>query len=137
MRPTDPCARAVAGAFLSALFAASALAADGCGDQSALPEAERLGHQLKWSSRSELQSSHYDVYRADSPDGEFAKVNAEPIEAAGISAVPRHYEYTDRGIDPCRTYYYFIEAVSARDGYRVKLTPVIEAKPKREPAAAD
>lgn len=121
---------------MSALIATTALAGDGCGDQSAVAESERLGHQLKWTSKSELQSSHYDVYRAESRDGDFAKVNPEPIEAAGMSAIPRHYQYTDRGIDPCRTYYYFIEAVSARDGHRIKLTPVIEAKPKRVPAAA-
>jgi hypothetical protein len=126
-----PASRLTALAVLAlALAPALAAAEPACGDQSEVPAAERLSNRPTWMTKSEVQSSHFDVFRSETEDGEFVKINPEPIEAANWSNELRTYSFTDDTIDPCKRYFYYVEGVSARDGYRLRVTPILEAKPK-------
>ena len=105
---------------------------------SAVPaqEDEAFNNTLKWSTASEVDNFGFDIYRGDSEEGPFVRLNETPIAGAGTSDVPTYYEYVDDTIDPRRGYYYYIESISI-SGERERFTPVNYAKPKIEPAATD
>lgn len=118
-----------------ALLPTALLASDGCGPQTDVAADARLSNVAKWSSKSEVMSKSFDVFRSENKDGPFIRMNPEPIAAAGWSARPKEYEFRDSNIDPCRAYYYYVEALS-EDGTRHRVTGTLMAKPKREASAA-
>lgn len=114
-------------------FTTTAVAAD-CTPAPAA-DGQKPSHRVHWTTRSEILSASFDVFRSERADGEFVKLNDKPIPAATNSVRPRDYEYTDSTIDPCKVYFYYVEAVS-QSGYRMKLTEPQQAGPKQKPAAA-
>ncbi|WP_257387394.1 hypothetical protein [Tahibacter caeni] len=106
-----------------------------CGDQSAVAKEERLANTPRWTTASEVDNFGYDVFRGDSEDGPFAKLNADPILGAGTTDETKNYSYRDDTIDPCREYWYYVESIDTK-GTREKFTPVFKAGAKRRPAAA-
>lgn len=104
-----------------------------CGDQSAVAEADRVANTARWSTASELDNFGYDVYRGDSEEGPFERLTADPIQGAGTTDEPQQYSYRDENIDPCKAYWYYVEAIST-SGTREKFTPVFQAPAKRRAA---
>lgn len=96
---------------------------------SAAAAEESYTNTIKWKTASELNNFGFDVYRGDSPDGPFERLNPEVIEGAGTTDMAIAYEYVDRTIDPRRTYYYYVESISM-DGVRERFTPIGKAPPK-------
>ena len=84
---------------------------------------------LKWSTASEVENFGFDIYRGESEEGPFVRLNDTPIPAAGTSDVPNYYEYVDETIDPYREHYYYIESISIH-GERQKFTPTYRKAPK-------
>lgn len=115
-------------ALLMAFCATTAWA--GCKAESAT-QGDKPNHRVHWTTRSEIQSEGFDVFRSESADGEFKKLNDKPIAAAKNSVRVREYEFKDYAIDPCKTYFYYVEAYS-NTGYRMKLTAPQQAGPKAE-----
>lgn len=105
-----------------------------CGDQSAVPKDQRLANTPRWTTASEVENFGYDVFRGDSEDGEFTKLNAEPLLGAGTTDETKKYEFRDDTIDPCREYWYYVESIDTNGG-REKFTPVFKAGAKRRAAA--
>lgn len=105
-----------------------------CGDQSALPAEERLANTPKWSLASEQDNFGFDVFRGDSEDGEFVKLNKDPILGAGTTDETQKYSYRDDSIDPCKDYWYYVESIST-SGVHEKMTPTFKAPAKRSPRA--
>ena len=105
-----------------------------CGDQSALAAEERLANTPKWTLASEQDNFGFEVYRGDSEEGEFTKLNKEPILGAGTTDETQKYQFRDDTIDPCRDYWYYIESIST-SGVREKFTPTFKAPAKRSPKA--
>ena len=97
---------------------------------SASPSPGPLANTLKWSTASEVENFGYDVYRGDTEEGPFVRINAKPIPGAGTFDEPRYYQYVDTDIDPTKGYFYYVESISLK-GVREKFTPVIKAPPKR------
>ena len=106
-----------------------------CGDQSALPADERLANTPKWSLASEQDNFGFDVFRGDTENGEFAKLNKDPILGAGTTDETQKYSWRDDTIDPCKDYWYYVESISTT-GVREKMTPTFRAAAKRSPKAA-
>lgn len=104
-----------------------------CGDQSAVAEDQRIANTPKWSTASELENFGFDVYRGDTEDGEFTRLTQSPIQGAGTSDEPHSYSYRDDSIDPCKDYWYYVEAISTSGG-REKFTPTFRAPAKRRAA---
>ena len=75
-----------------------------CGDQSALPADQRLANTPKWTLASEQDNFGFDVFRGDSEEGEFTKLNKEPILGAGTTDESSRYSWRDDSIDPCKDY---------------------------------
>ncbi len=149
---------AIGGAEILTAIAALALAAGGCRSaapvageptaQAALAEAgpaeEAAGggddddakvydNTVKWTTATELDNFGFDVYRSESADGPFERINPEVIEGAGTVDEPRSYRYVDDTIDPRKTYYYYVESISM-SGVREQFTPIGKAGPKIPPA---
>ena len=94
------------------------------------PSPSALSNTLKWSTASEVENFGYDVYRADTEDGPWVRINEKPIPGAGTLDEPSYYQYVDSTIDPTRPYFYYVESISLK-GVREKFTPVIKAPAKR------
>ncbi|MEO7199583.1 MAG: hypothetical protein ABIY56_05135 [Dokdonella sp.] len=103
-----------------------------CGDQSAIAADERIANTPKWTTASEQDNFGFDVFRSDSEEGEFVKLNEEPILGAGTSDETHKYQFRDDSIDPCKEYWYYVEAIST-NGVREKFTPTFKAAAKRSP----
>jgi hypothetical protein len=103
-----------------------------CGDQSVLPPEERVANTPKWTLASEQDNFGFEVFRGDSENGEFVKLNKEPILGAGTSDETHKYQFRDDTIDPCKEYWYYIESIST-SGVREKFTPTFKAAAKRSP----
>ncbi len=103
-----------------------------CGDQSALPAEERIANTPKWTLASEQDNFGFEVFRGDTENGEFTKLNQEPILGAGTSDETHKYQFRDDTIDPCQEYWYYIESISTA-GVREKFTPTFKAPAKRSP----
>jgi hypothetical protein len=123
----------VAGSVMALALAGAAQA--GCDKPVEGSNGEKPNHRVHWTTRSEVQSRGFDVFRSERADGGFEKLTKEPIPAARVSVRPRNYEYKDFAIDPCATYYYYVEAIGD-GGYRVKLFEPQAAGPGATKAAA-
>lgn len=124
----------MAGIGLALVLAGTAQA--GCDKPVEGRDGEKPNHRVHWTTRSEVQSQGFDVFRSERADGGFEKLTQKPIPAARVSVRPRDYEYKDFAIDPCTTYYYYVEAIGD-GGYRTKLFEPQAAGPGARPAHAD
>jgi hypothetical protein len=104
-----------------------------CGDQSAVAKEERLANTPRWTTASEVDNFGYDVFRGDTEEGPFTKLNASPLLGAGTTDETKKYEYRDDSIDPCRDYWYYVESIDT-NGTREKFTPIFKASAKRRAA---
>jgi hypothetical protein len=93
---------------------------------------EVFQNTIKWSTASELDNFGYDVYRSESEDGAFERLNTEVIEGAGTTDEVNRYQYVDDTIDPRKTYYYYVESISM-SGVRERFTPIAKTPPKVPP----
>lgn len=120
--------------FLLLMFLAGALgaaeAAPGCGPQTNVPDAERLANTLRWTTASEQDNFGYDVFRGTAEKGPFRKLTSKPILGNGTTDETSNYSYRDASIDPCKSYWYYVESISTQ-GERERFTPIFQAKAKR------
>lgn len=115
------------------LLAALALSGGACGSARPpappAPVAAAYSNTLRWTTASEDDNFGFDVYRAESTDGPFVRLNPTPIEGGGTTDEPRSYRFVDATVDPHRTYYYYVESISM-SGERQRFTPIGKAGPK-------
>lgn len=97
-------------------------------------EPAALSNRIKWATASEVENFGFDVYRGDSEEGPFEKINAATIPGAGSTDTPSRYEYIDADIEPGQAYWYYVESISM-SGQRQKFTPTLQSMPKYPPAA--
>lgn len=126
-----------AAAFLAPLLItvaahAAGAAGGGCGDQSKVPKDKRVVNTARWTTASEQDTFGYDVYRSDSEKGKYIRISKKPILGNGTTSETHKYEFVDDTIDPCKTYWYYIEEITT-SGQRIKFTSVFKAKAKRHP----
>jgi hypothetical protein len=66
---------------------------------------------LVWSTASEIDTVGYNLYRAESENGNFIKINNSLIPAQGTSTQGAHYEFIDRDVQNRKIYYYKLEDI--------------------------
>jgi len=66
---------------------------------------------LHWHTETETNNLGFNVYRGDTKDGKYVKVNAALIKGAGTVSTPHDYIFTDEDVVKDSTYYYYIEDV--------------------------
>jgi hypothetical protein len=67
---------------------------------------------LRWTTQSEHENFGFNVERAGTEDGPFARLNKEIIRGTGTTNVPHDYSYQDNGVEPGHTYWYRLEDIS-------------------------
>jgi hypothetical protein len=83
---------------------------------------------LNWTTASEVNTAGFNLYRSESADGPYVRINAQLIPASVDSLVGGKYEYQDSSVSPGRTYYYQLEDVEY-DGTSVRHSPVAVTAP--------
>jgi len=85
---------------------------------------------VEWTTETEVDTVGFNLYRAESPDGPFEKINQDLIPASSDPLAGGHYVYTDTNVIAGRTYYYELEDVEAT-GVTTRHGPiVITAQPR-------
>ncbi|MCX5885115.1 MAG: hypothetical protein NT096_04250, partial [Proteobacteria bacterium] len=66
---------------------------------------------LAWTTESEVDNAGFNLYRAESEDGEYVKINPSLIPAEGSSTEGALYQYVDGNLDNRITYFYKLEDI--------------------------
>jgi hypothetical protein len=66
---------------------------------------------LKWSTESEIDNAGFNLYRAESEDGECIQINDSIIPAEGSPTEGAEYEFVDHEVKNRKTYYYKLEDI--------------------------
>ncbi len=69
---------------------------------------------LQWQTASESENLGFYIYRSESEDGVFSRINTELIQGAGTSASKQSYQYIDKNVSAGNIYYYRLVDVSTR-----------------------
>lgn len=95
----------------------------GGGDDSRKSEDQDGGKIIiRWRNESEHDNYGFNIYRGESKDGPFKKINKEIIPGAGTTSSPKEYVYVDQPLEIGDTYYYYIESISFA-GEKERITP--------------
>ena len=69
-----------------------------------------VGVELEWTTQTEVNKIGFYIYRSETEEGEFIRVNKKIVESAGDSATPHTYSYIDDSVFPdVNTYFYYLE----------------------------
>ena len=66
---------------------------------------------VEWTTESEVDMAGFNLYRSESPDGPYLKVNPALIPGSSDPLLGGKYVYTDTNVVAGRTYYYKLEDV--------------------------
>ncbi len=66
---------------------------------------------VEWTTASELNTAGFNLYRSESKDGPYTKINATLIPASANPLTGSHYRVEDNTAVPGQTYYYQLEDV--------------------------
>ena len=66
---------------------------------------------VEWTTESEVDLAGFNLYRSESPDGSYVKVNTALIPGASDPLLGGRYVYTDTNVVAGHTYYYKLEDV--------------------------
>jgi hypothetical protein len=66
---------------------------------------------LVWETETELDNAGFNIYRSESENGSYAKLNSALIPAKGSAAHGATYEFADRDVQNRKTYYYKLEDI--------------------------
>lgn len=67
--------------------------------------------RIEWETETEVNTAGFNLYRATSEDGDFAKLNGSLIPSKGGPSSGASYEYVDRDVEPGQRYFYQLEDV--------------------------
>ena len=93
----------------------------------AIPKAGRV--VIEWVTESEIDNAGFNLYRAESENGEYVKVNESLIPTEGSVTQGETYQYIDENVKNRRTYYYKLEDIDL-NGTSTMHGPV-SAEPRR------
>jgi hypothetical protein len=87
------------------------------------------GVRIFWQAESQRDNLGWNIYRSESKDGTFVKINGTLIKGAGTTSVPMKYSFIDKDAQKGKTYYYYLEDVSY-NGEKHQ-TPPVKSTPLR------
>jgi len=70
------------------------------------------GTKIFWEAASQRGNLGWNVYRSETKDGKFVKINGELIKGAGTTANPMKYSFIDKDAEKGEIYYYYLEDIS-------------------------
>jgi len=66
---------------------------------------------LKWCTETEIDNAGFNLYRSESENGSYTKINTSLISAKGSSTQGAAYEFADNNVQNRKTYYYKLEDI--------------------------
>ena len=66
---------------------------------------------LIWGTATEIDNAGFNIYRAESENGEYVQINESMIPAQGSSTQGALYQIVDEGLQNRKTYYYKLEDI--------------------------
>ncbi|MFC1683520.1 FlgD immunoglobulin-like domain containing protein [Candidatus Zixiibacteriota bacterium] len=67
-----------------------------------------VGHigriEIQWTSQTEINALSYHLYRSEDDENQYHQIAT--VDAQGNSEIQQEYRYTDKDVEPGRTYYY-------------------------------
>jgi hypothetical protein len=66
---------------------------------------------LAWATASEIDNAGFNLYRAESADGKYTKINPSLIPAQGSTTSGATYQFIDNDVRNRKTYYYKLEDI--------------------------
>lgn len=66
---------------------------------------------LEWTTESEIENAGFNLYRAESENGEYVKINDGLIPATGTPVKGSAYTFVDDEVENRQTYYYKLEDI--------------------------
>lgn len=84
--------------------------------------------KLTWITTNETDNKGFNIYRANSADGEYEQVNDELIPSSGGSSKTTRYQFVDTGLENVTKYFYMVEAV--KNPVRTKKYGPVSATPR-------
>lgn len=66
---------------------------------------------VQWATEAEIDNAGFNLYRAESKDGIYTKINKQIIPADGSAIQGASYEYLDRDVQNGKTYWYKLEDI--------------------------
>jgi hypothetical protein len=67
---------------------------------------------LRWRTASEQDNLGFNVYRSDTTEGPWTKLNSDLIPGQGTTSKVHQYEFVDQPVERFRSYYYYLESIS-------------------------
>jgi len=67
--------------------------------------------KLLWVTESETENAGFNLYRSETKDGKYAKINSSLIPAKGSSTQGASYEFVDSNVKNRKTYFYKLEDI--------------------------
>ena len=71
---------------------------------------------LKWETGTEINNIGFNIYRSETEDGGYVKINGNIIPAKGSSTHGAVYKFKDTTVDPGKTYFYKLEDIDSVTG---------------------
>ena len=66
---------------------------------------------VEWKTASEVDTTGFNIYRADTSEGPYSIINKELIPASNDPLIGGSYQYIDRNVQASHRYYYQLEDV--------------------------
>ena len=67
--------------------------------------------KVEWETATELNTAGFHLYRSQSPDDDFIRINESLIPSEGDASSGASYTFTDKQVTPGELYYYVLEEV--------------------------
>ena len=67
------------------------------------------GVLLSWRTETEVNNVGFAIYRSEEKDGKYVKIAFIP--GAGNSGIAKDYQFADEGVEPGKTYFYYLEDI--------------------------
>jgi hypothetical protein len=82
------------------------------------------GIRIFWEAESQRGNLGWNIYRSETKDGKFVKINGDLIKGAGTTAIPIKYDFVDKDAVGGKIYYYLENISFEGEKYR---SHIIEA----------
>jgi hypothetical protein len=82
---------------------------------------------IHWTTASELDIIGFNLYRSETPDGEFIQVNTLLIPASPDAVVGGQYTFVDSSVSRGKTYYYQLETIDRQGNSSRSQTIILKA----------
>ena len=67
------------------------------------------GVLISWRTETEVNNIGFSIYRSESKDGKYTEVSF--VEGAGNTGMPTDYKFTDKTVEPGKTYFYYLQDI--------------------------